>query len=79
MPEIFFQQFEIIPPDNDKILIEKILADRDFFLKCFLNRDELMKLFECGYFEIEMGHFSFDKANKKLREADTPKKWKWAK
>ena len=50
-----------------------------FCRKCLEYRIEIEKLFECNFFECELGRIFFDKANKKIREAEMPKKFKWTK
>ncbi len=61
------------------IRVELTPPRAEFFKRCCQYEDEIMKLLECGFFECELGRIFFDKANRKIREAEMPKKFKWAK
>ena len=48
-------------------------------LKRMARRQEIEKLFECGFFSYQTGRLTIDKASGAIREVESFKKYKWAK
>jgi hypothetical protein len=51
----------------------------EFCRKCLLKRVEIEKLFDCGFFEYELGRVVIDKAGGKIKVINKPKEWRWNK
>ena len=62
-----------------KISTPETMTADEFIRYCLLNRIEILKLKECGFFEYQLGRILVDKANGTIREVDKPIKHKWNK
>lgn len=58
---------------------DELKKAEEFCRECLKNRMEIEKLFECGFFEYEIGLVSIHKANKIIRQINKPKEFKWNK
>ena len=66
-------------PIQIKFTTIELRQAEEFCRKCLLNKTEIEKLFESGFFEYPMGRIMIDKANGKIKVINKPKEWRFNK